>query len=205
MTSWRRGSTPRMPGSASAPASASAASPAPGELTSDLADRRRAARPRARRHERQRSRSDRAGDRHPRPDLPVDRRQGAGAARHEARRRVRRAGGVLRLHLRARRRRQRAAARPGPHRAGDRRRNVFAHPRLAGSRHLRAVRRRRRRARAERGPGRAATGRGILSTHLHSDGRQHDILYVDGGPSSTGTAGCCAWKGAKCSGRRSSI
>jgi 3-oxoacyl-[acyl-carrier-protein] synthase III len=33
------------------------------------------------------------------------------------------------------------------------------------------------------------TGRGILSTHLHSDGRQHDILYVDGGPSSTGTTG----------------
>ena len=34
-----------------------------------------------------------------------------------------------------------------------------------------------------------AADRGILSTHLHSDGRQHDILYVDGGPSSTGTAG----------------
>src|SRR5512146_267194 len=32
-------------------------------------------------------------------------------------------------------------------------------------------------------------GPGILSTHLHSDGRLHDILYVDGGPSSTGTAG----------------
>lgn len=31
--------------------------------------------------------------------------------------------------------------------------------------------------------------RGILSTHLHSDGRQHDYLYVDGGPSSTGTVG----------------
>jgi 3-oxoacyl-[acyl-carrier-protein] synthase III len=31
--------------------------------------------------------------------------------------------------------------------------------------------------------------RGVLSTHLHSDGRLHDILYVDGGPSSTGTAG----------------
>ena len=31
--------------------------------------------------------------------------------------------------------------------------------------------------------------RGVLSTHLHSDGRQHDILYVDGGPSSTGKAG----------------
>jgi 3-oxoacyl-[acyl-carrier-protein] synthase-3 len=32
-------------------------------------------------------------------------------------------------------------------------------------------------------------GRGILSCHLHSDGRQHDLLYVDGGPSSTGTTG----------------
>jgi 3-oxoacyl-[acyl-carrier-protein] synthase-3 len=31
--------------------------------------------------------------------------------------------------------------------------------------------------------------RGILSSHIHSDGRQHDMLYVDGGPSSTGTVG----------------
>lgn len=31
--------------------------------------------------------------------------------------------------------------------------------------------------------------RGILSTHLHSDGRKHDLLYTDGGPSSTGTVG----------------
>ncbi|MBF0323772.1 MAG: ketoacyl-ACP synthase III [Alphaproteobacteria bacterium] len=31
--------------------------------------------------------------------------------------------------------------------------------------------------------------RGILSTHLHSDGRHHDLLYVDGGPSSTQTVG----------------
>ena len=31
--------------------------------------------------------------------------------------------------------------------------------------------------------------RGILSNHLHSDGRLHDLLYVDGGPSSTGTVG----------------
>ncbi len=31
--------------------------------------------------------------------------------------------------------------------------------------------------------------RGVLSTHLHSDGRYHDSLYVDGGPSSTGTVG----------------
>ncbi len=31
--------------------------------------------------------------------------------------------------------------------------------------------------------------RGILSTHLHSDGRHYDLLYVDGGPSSTQTTG----------------
>jgi 3-oxoacyl-[acyl-carrier-protein] synthase III len=41
------------------------------------------------------------------------------------------------------------------------------------------------------GPG----GRGILSTHLHSDGRLHDILYVDGGVSSTGTAGFLRMEG----------
>ncbi len=31
--------------------------------------------------------------------------------------------------------------------------------------------------------------RGILTAHLHSDGRYRDKLYVDGGPSSTGTVG----------------
>ena len=31
--------------------------------------------------------------------------------------------------------------------------------------------------------------RGILSTHIFSDGRYHDMLYVDGGPSSTITTG----------------
>jgi len=31
--------------------------------------------------------------------------------------------------------------------------------------------------------------RGILSTHLHTDGRYYDLLYVDGGPSSTQTTG----------------
>ncbi len=30
---------------------------------------------------------------------------------------------------------------------------------------------------------------GVLSSHLHSDGRYYDLLYVDGGPSSTGTTG----------------
>src|SRR5437588_5690378 len=37
--------------------------------------------------------------------------------------------------------------------------------------------------------------RGILSTHLHSDGRQHDILYVDGGPSSTRETGYLRMQG----------
>jgi 3-oxoacyl-[acyl-carrier-protein] synthase-3 len=31
--------------------------------------------------------------------------------------------------------------------------------------------------------------RGILSTHIHTDGTQYDLLYVDGGPSSTMTTG----------------
>jgi 3-oxoacyl-[acyl-carrier-protein] synthase III len=35
----------------------------------------------------------------------------------------------------------------------------------------------------------ANSARGILSTHLHSDGRYRDLLYVDGGPSSTQTVG----------------
>ncbi|MDA8231298.1 MAG: ketoacyl-ACP synthase III [Magnetospirillum sp.] len=34
-----------------------------------------------------------------------------------------------------------------------------------------------------------SSDRGVLSTHLHSDGRHHDLLYVDGGPSSTGKVG----------------
>lgn len=37
--------------------------------------------------------------------------------------------------------------------------------------------------------------RGILTTHLHADGRQHDLLYVDGGPSSTQTTGFVRMQG----------
>ncbi len=37
--------------------------------------------------------------------------------------------------------------------------------------------------------------RGVLSTHLHSDGRHHDMLYVDGGPSTTQTTGFVRMKG----------
>jgi 3-oxoacyl-[acyl-carrier-protein] synthase-3 len=39
------------------------------------------------------------------------------------------------------------------------------------------------------GPARNGQPPAILSTHLHSDGRHRDILYVDGGPSRTGTVG----------------
>lgn len=34
-----------------------------------------------------------------------------------------------------------------------------------------------------------SAARGVLSTHLYADGRHHDALYVDGGPSSTGKVG----------------
>ncbi|WP_294331011.1 beta-ketoacyl-ACP synthase III [uncultured Sphingomonas sp.] len=36
---------------------------------------------------------------------------------------------------------------------------------------------------------------GILSTKLHADGRYNDLLYVDGGPSTTGTVGKLRMKG----------
>jgi 3-oxoacyl-[acyl-carrier-protein] synthase-3 len=37
--------------------------------------------------------------------------------------------------------------------------------------------------------------RGILSSHLHADGRHHDMLYVDGGPSSTRSTGHLRMRG----------
>jgi len=39
------------------------------------------------------------------------------------------------------------------------------------------------------------TGAGILATKLHADGRHNDLLYVDGGPSTTGTVGKLRMKG----------
>ncbi len=48
--------------------------------------------------------------------------------------------------------------------------------------------------RAEEGKGTSAD-RGVLASALHSDGRQHDILYVDGGPSSTQTTGLLRMEG----------
>jgi len=47
--------------------------------------------------------------------------------------------------------------------------------------------------------GERATGdakeRGILSTHLHSEGEHYDLLYVDGGPSTTGSCGFLRMEG----------
>ena len=39
------------------------------------------------------------------------------------------------------------------------------------------------------------TDGGILSTKLHADGRHNDLLFVDGGPSTTGTVGKLRMKG----------
>ncbi len=47
---------------------------------------------------------------------------------------------------------------------------------------------------AETGTG-SNKDRGILATKLHADGRYNDLLYVDGGPGSTGTVGKLRMKG----------
>jgi 3-oxoacyl-[acyl-carrier-protein] synthase-3 len=47
---------------------------------------------------------------------------------------------------------------------------------------------------AETGTG-ASSDRGILATRLHADGRYNDLLFVDGGPGSTGTTGKLRMKG----------
>jgi len=39
------------------------------------------------------------------------------------------------------------------------------------------------------------TDRGILSTHLHSDGRHYNLLYTEGGPGSTGKPGFVKMEG----------
>lgn len=39
------------------------------------------------------------------------------------------------------------------------------------------------------------SGRGVLATRLHADGRHNELLYVDGGPSTTGTVGKVRMKG----------
>ena len=43
--------------------------------------------------------------------------------------------------------------------------------------------------------GEGARERGILSTHLHADGKHYNLLYVDGGPSTTGSSGFLRMEG----------
>ena len=43
--------------------------------------------------------------------------------------------------------------------------------------------------------GTAEAGRGVLATRLHADGRHNQLLYVDGGPSTTQTVGKLRMKG----------
>ena len=96
-----------------------------------------------------------------------------------------------RLRLRADDGRPLYPRRHGQARAGDRRRDLLAHPRLERPHHLRAVRRRRRRAGAG-GAARAAARSPTAACwrrSLRSDGAHKDKLYVDGGPSTTGTVG----------------
>lgn len=49
--------------------------------------------------------------------------------------------------------------------------------------------------RAEESDAPDSAARGILSSRLHADGDHHDLLYVDGGPSSTQTVGKLRMKG----------
>ena len=44
-------------------------------------------------------------------------------------------------------------------------------------------------------PGDNASDRGVIACRLHSDGRFNELLYVDGGPGSTGTTGKLRMKG----------
>ena len=101
------------------------------------------------RDRRDRDRPDRARHRDSRPDLPGQRHARPDRARHRRLHRLRRAGGLHRLPLRALDRRQYDQGRHGRSCAGDRLGDVQPHPRLGGSRDLRPVRRRRRRGRAE--------------------------------------------------------
>ena len=200
----QRWSTPPTNGSSSAPASAQR----------HIAGRRRdhlGARRSGRPRRRSRDAGLRARRHRPRSSAPPRRRTTpfpstatqiqAGLGIHP-RRRLRPAGGLHRLRLRGRDRRQVPDVRLAQARAGDRRRDLLAHPRLERPHHLRAVRRRRRRhrARGAGGRGHRRSDRGVLTSHLRSDGRHREKLYVDGGPgSTTHHRRTCAWRARRSS------
>ena len=92
-----------------------------------------------------RGRRDHPGHQHAGSGVSRHRAARAGGARRDRRVRLRPRRRLRRVHLRAVGGRRHDPHRPGARRAGDRQRGLFAHPELAGPRHLRAVRRRRRR------------------------------------------------------------
>ena len=146
------------------------------------------------------NRSHRPGDLDARQYVSGQRSFGAGRAGHHPRRRLRSAGGVFRLRLRA-----------GDGRcafeigrllagAGDRRGNVFAHPRLDRSLDLRAVRRRRGRRRARRA-GSARHARRARHPHRASAFRrppQVEALCRWRTVIDRHRRAICAWKAARC-------
>ena len=197
MRNCPRPSTPPTSGFSSASASSSAISrpTASSPPTSRLHAARRAlddARPVARRH-----RPHHRRDHDARPNLSGDRRHRAAEAWHASRRSLRHSGRLLRLRLRHGHRRLLSEERRCTARAGHRRRNHLAHPRLDRPHHLRAVRRRRRR-------GSARTGRRWRARHprlvaalgrpLRRQAQHHRRCLVDAAPSASST-----WKAAKSS------
>ena len=145
------------------------------------------------RHRGRPDRPDRARHRDARPDLSGQRDPGADRARHRRLHRLRRGGGLHRLPLRALGRRQYDQGRHGRSRPGDRLGDVQPHPRLGGPRRPASC--------SATAPARSCSrprrsgDRGILATRLHADGRHNDLLYVDGGVSTTGTVGKLRMKG----------
>ena len=176
---------------------------ADGEFTSHLAHQgRRSARSAHAGVKASRPRPDRARHRHARPDLsrrPRPRVQAG--ARHDQGRRLRRPGGVRGLRLRAVGRRQHDQERPRLDRAGDRRRDLLAHPRLERPRHLRAVRRRRRRRRAEGRAGRGArrTIAACWPTRCTPTAASTTSSTSTAGRPRPGPPASCAWKARRSS------
>ena len=163
---------------------------------------RRAGHGRCRRHRR----GHRPGD--PRhldagPDLSGHRRHRAGAARNPERGRVRSAGGLLGLRVRALNRRRAPAHRVLQARPGDRGRDLLAHSRLGRPRHLRAVRRRRGRGGA--GSGGRGQERGQGAPDLPPALRRPSPLQALCGWRALHHRHCpaiCAWKAARFSSMR---
>ena len=129
---------------------------------------------------------------------------GPGRSRHRRGRRLRPAGGLLRLRLRRRHGRQVPALRLAQAGAGDRRRDVLAHPRLERPHDLRPVRRRRGGDRArgarERRPARLARRHRLAAALRRPPPREalcrrRPFDHPDGRPSAHGGQGSVPSRG----------